>query len=434
MKVLRRLSAIILLTLSFSSLALSQSLPVTAPDEVGISTERLDRLSGVMQSYVDADRIAGGAGIIMRNGKVVYHHAFGKADRETGKTMNTDNIFRIASMTKAITSLAVMMLYEEGHFLLDDPISRYIPAFDRKMKVLVPSNSEDKSYELEPVNQPITIRHLLTHTSGITYGFMGQEHIAQIYKESGISDGLIETEGTIGEMVKKLASLPLIKQPGEAWQYGLSTDVLGYLVEVVSEQPLDEFFRERIFEPLNMHDTYFFIPEDKLHRLASVYTPAEDGGIEKLSSERVELGPVLFSTTYHYKGPETYFSGGAGLVSTTTDYARFLQMLLNGGILDGTRILSPKTIELMTSNQIGDLNIGNPGMKFGLGFSIDAGPGTSGQIGSPGIYAWGGFFNTTYWVDPVENIVAILMTQQFPNNNVDILDKFRVMTYQAVVE
>lgn len=434
MKMFHRLFAIVIFTLSFSSHALAQSLPVTTPEEVGLSSDRLDRISTVMQSYVDENRIAGGAGIIMRNGKVAYHHAFGMADREAGKSMETDNIFRIASMSKAITSLAVMMLYEEGHFLLDDPVSRYIPAFDREMEVLVPGDSEKTPYELEPAREPITIRHLLTHTSGITYGFIGQDHIADIYKESGISDGLIETKGEIGDMVKKLASLPLIKQPGEAWQYGLSTDVLGYLVEIVSDKPLDRFFRERIFDPLNMHDSYFYIPENKLQRLASVYTPTDNGDIEKLSSKRVETGPVLFSTTYNYNGPGTYFSGGAGLVSTTTDYARFLQMLLNGGILDGTRILSPKTIELMTSNQIGELDIGNPGMKFGLGFSIDSGPGYSGQIGSPGIYAWGGFFNTTYWVDPEENIVAVFMTQQYPNNDVDILDKFRVMTYQAVVE
>ena len=436
MKNFRRLCSALVLLLLITTAGWSQSLTAAAPEEVGMSSERLDRLTAAMQHYADEGRIAGGAGIIVRNGKVAYHQAFGNADVEKGVAMRTDHIFRIASMTKAVTSVAVMILFEEGHFLLDDPVAKYLPAFDREMMVLVdledPASGE-RSYRLEPANRPITIRHLLNHTSGITYGFFGQEHIAEIYEDSGISDGLIQTEGTIGEMVQKLAQQPLAVQPGEEWQYGLSTDVLGRLVEVVSGMPLDRFFRERIFIPLGMRDSHFFLPDDKVSRLAPVYTPNGRGGIERLSTDSVMIGHALFSTTYHYRGPRTYYSGGAGLVSTTTDYARFLQMLLNGGVLEGARLLSPKTVQLMTSNQIGDLNLGT-GVKFTLGFALDLGPGHSGNIGSRGVYSWGGFFNTRFWVDPREELVGVIMTQRYPNNDVDILSKFRVMMYQSIVE
>lgn len=423
-------------------MAWSRPLPNATPEEVGLSSERLARLSNVMQAYVEDGRVAGGVAMILRQGQVAYHHAFGMADREAATPMQTDTLFRIASMSKAITSLAVMMLFEEGHFLLDDPISRYLPEFDREMEILVTrkgqgegNEEESEPYRLEKARKPITIRHLLTHTSGLTYGFLGQEHISGLYEQAGISDGLIQTGGTIGEMVEKLAAQPLVNQPGEAWQYGLSTDVLGHLVEVVSGLPLDQYFREYIFKPLEMRDTHFFLSQDKVQRLATVYTPDDEGGIRPLDTDSMKIDSALFSTTFHYKGPRSYFSGGAGLASTSGDYARFLQMLLNGGELDGVRLLSPKTVQLMTSNQLGERNVpGLPGIKFSLGFSIDLGPGQSGQIGSEGLYSWGGFFNTVYWVDPAEDLIAVLMTQRYPNNDVDILGKFRVMTYQAVVE
>lgn len=416
----------------------SRDLPNATPEEVGLSSDRLARLSAVMQDYVESERVAGGVAIILRQGQVAYHHAFGMADREAGAPMQTDTIFRIASMTKAVTSLAVMMLFEQGHFMLDDRVSRYLPEFDREMKVMVrneEAGDDGEPYTLEPARDPITIRHLLTHTSGLTYGFHGQKYIAGIYEQAGVSDGLVQTEGTIGEMVEKLVAQPLVNQPGKAWQYGLSTDVLGYLVEVVSGMPLDQYFREYILQPLQMQDTHFFLPADKVARLATVYTPDDEGGIKALDSDGITMGSALFSTTYHHRGPRTYFSGGAGLVSTSGDYARFLQMLLNGGELDGVRLLSPKTVQLMTSNQLRELKVSNlPGIGFSLGFSVDLGPDQSGQIGSEGLYSWGGFFNTGYWVDPIENLVAVLMTQRFPNDDSDILGKFRVMTYQAVVE
>lgn len=425
----------LLFLLVFAPTVAAQELETAAPEDVGLSSERLDRLTAVLQSYVDDGRVAGGVALLMRHGAVAYLQPFGWADREAGVPMQRDTIFRIASMTKPVTSVAVMILYEEGKLLLDDPVSKYIPAF-KDMTVLIPDPNASASgapYRLAPADRPITIRHLLTHTSGITYGFLGQKPIADMYKKAGISDGLAQTEGTIGEMAQKLARQPLVAQPGETFQYGLSTDVLGHLVEVVSGQTLDAFFRERIFEPVGMKDTHFFLPPQKRARLAAVYTPKPDGGIEKLGEGRIEMGPVVFSTSYPYSGPKTYFSGGAGLVSTAEDYARFLLMLLNGGFLYDAPLLSRKTVELMTVNQIGEMNLSR-GVKFGLGFSVDLGPDQSGQIGSYGVYGWGGFFNTRFWVDPEEYFIGVIMTQRYPSGDVDILDKFRVMAYQAVVD
>ena len=349
--------------------------------------------------------------------------------------MENDAIYRIASMTKAITSVALMMLYEEGKFLLDDPVSKYIPEF-KDPKVLIvyrPEDSRFQSYTLEPAKSEITIRQLLTHTSGISYGFWGRPYIAEMYRKAGISDGLVQTDGTIGDMVKKLAKMPLISQPGEVWHYGLSLDVAGYLVEYFSGQTLQDFFHERIFAPLGMKDTYFFLPQDKIKRLTQVYVPKEGGGIAKLPEEIQTEGDTIYSTSYHYKGPQTYFSGGAGLVSTADDYYRFLQMMLNRGELNGHRLLGRKTVELMTVNQIGDLKTFTKGYKFGLGFAVHQGPEYSGRIGSAGEYRWGGFFNTGFWVDPEEDLICIVMTQT-RRILTDIQDKFRVMSYQAIVD
>ena len=410
----------------------AQGLSRAEPEQVGLSSERLERIRPVMQSYIDDKALAGSLLLIARHGKVAYLESFGAMDREQGKPMREDVIFRIASMTKAITSVAVMMLYEEGRFLLEDPISKYIPAFEEP-KVLVPNAGMDAGYELVPAKREITIRDLLRHTSGISYGFWGREHLHELYVEAGISDGLTQTEGTMGEMVEKLAALPLIGQPGEVWEYGLNTDVLGYLVEVVSGKSLDAFFRERIFAPLKMSDTHFFLPEDKLARLAAVYRPG-DKGIERLPETEQTVLTAVFSTSFHYSGPRTFFSGGAGLVSTIGDYTRFLQMLLNEGELEGTRLLSRKTVEMMTVNHIGDLDTLDPGRAFSLGFSVHNGPGVSGRIDSTGTYAWGGFFYTDYWVDPEEQLVGVFMAQLYPWNGLDAQDKFRVLSYQSIAD
>jgi len=345
--------------------------------------------------------------------------------------MQANTIFRIASMTKPITSAAVMMLYEEGHFLLSDPVSKYIPDF-KESQVLVPSSSGE-GYTTEPAKAEITIRQLLSHTSGISYLFMGQEHIAELYRKAGISDGLVQTEGTIGDNVRRLAGLPLFSQPGEAWEYGLSVDVLGYFIEVISGMSLAEFFRERIFKPLRMEDSYFYLPEDKISRLAALYRPVPEGGLDEFPETPVKFGYLVMSSTYHYSGPRTYYSGGGGLVSTASDYARFLQMMLNGGELDGVRLLSRKTVESITTSHIGDLGIWG-GSKFGLGFGIYPGPGDSGTLNSAGSYNWGGIFNTGFGVDPREEFISIIMTQLYPNDQSDITDKFSVLAYQAIVD
>ena len=427
-----------LLTLTVLLLAACQNantpqvdLPATKPEKVGLSSKRLERIDKVMQQYVDEGRIAGAVTLVARRGKVAHLGTYGMADIEAGKPMQANTIFRIASMTKPITSAAVMLLYEEGHFLLSDPISQYIPEF-KDPQVLVPSSAGD-GYTTVPAKAEITIRQLLSHTSGISYLFMGREHIAELYRKAGISDGLIQTEGTIGDNVKRLAGLPLFSQPGEAWEYGLSVDVLGYFVEVISGMSLAEFFRERIFKPLRMEDTYFYLPEDKISRLASLYRPVPEGGLDEFPETPVEFGYLVMSSTYHYSGPRTYYSGGGGLVSTASDYARFLQMMLNGGELDGVRLLSRKTVESITTSHIGSFSIWG-GNKFGLGFGIYPGPGESGTLNSAGSYNWGGIFNTGFGVDPREEFISIIMTQLYPNDQSDITAKFPVLAYQAIVD
>ena len=418
--------------LLFSLPAWSQALPHAEPEQVGMSSERLQRIAPVMQSYIDDGKLAGSLVLLARRGKVTYLESFGAMDREKDKAMQEDVIFRIASMTKAVTSVAAMMMYEEGRLLLTDPISKYIPAF-KEPKVLVPNAELEAGYELVPAKREITVRDLLAHTSGITYGFWGREHFHELYMEAGISDGLTQTEGTMGEMVERLAALPLTGQPGEVWEYGLNTDVLGHLVEVVSGQSLDAFFRERILTPLKLTDTHFFLPEDKLPRLAAVYRPGEQG-VERVPETEQKVLTAIFSPSVNYSGPRTFFSGGGGLVSTISDYTRFLQMLLNEGELGGVRLLSRKTVEMMTVNHIGDLEILTPGHGFSLGFAVHKGPGESGRIHSAGTYEWGGFYFTDYWVDPDEQLIGVFMAQLYPWDGLDAHDKFRVLSYQAIAD
>ncbi|MFC1554125.1 serine hydrolase domain-containing protein [candidate division KSB1 bacterium] len=438
------LSHFLLLFLLIPSVS-GQGLPKASPEELGLSPDRLERISIYMQDCVDKQLIPGVVTLVARHGKVAYLESFGMMDIETGTPMTNDAIFRICSMTKTITSVAIMMLYEEGHFLLTDPISKYIPEFNEP-KVLV--EISPGTSELVAANREITIQDLLTHTSGLTYKFMGIEPFAELYEKAGIKDGLSSNTETIGEMVEKLAKLPLMHHPGEAWNYSLSVDVLGRLIEVVSDKTLEDYFHEYIFKPLNMQDTYFYLPEEKVPRLASVYFPNKQGGLDKIddmqveypsifvTSERVESGHLEFSTTYPYSTSRSYFSGGGGLSSTISDYSSFLQMLLNGGALDGTRLLGRKTVEFMKTNHTGDLKVGfgPDGYNFGLGFMIHSDPGSSGQIGSKGDYGWSGFFYTWFVVDPVEDMTFIMMTQMFPCFHLDIHEKFRVLAYQSIVD
>jgi len=418
------------LWLWFVSTSLGQRLPKISLEETGLSSSRLDRIRQITQEHIDRNQIAGAVMLIARKGKIAYLESFGMMDREAGKKMRNDAIFRIASMTKSVTSVAVMMLYGEGRFLLNDPISKYIPEF-KNMQVIAPAVHKDSSFTLIPAKSEITIRQLLTHTSGISYRFLGVEPLASLYKKAGISDGLSQTEGALAENIKRLAKLPLLHHPGEKYSYGLSTDVLGFLIEVVSGTTLDEFFRKRIFAPLKMQDTHFFLPEAKLPQLAAVYTQSPAGGITRLRDEPVESGYVVYSSTYHYRGPQTYFSGGAGLVSTISDYARFLQMLLNGGELDGARLLDRKTVELMTTNHVGDLR-GPSG--YGFGFAITRDVSQSGTHGSVGSYRYSGFFYTEFIVDPKEQLIAIFMAQLYPTGGLTLGEKFLVLAYQAIAD
>lgn len=402
----------------------AQGLVMADAKTVGLSALRLSHIDTIMNGYVAAAKMPGMVALVARHGKVAYYKSFGKMNVEANKPMTKDAIFRIASMTKAITTVGVMMLYEEGRFLLSDPVSKYIPAFKNPV-VVIKSPTSDSSI-LVAAKSEITIRELLNHTSGITYGDALQ---APYYKQAAMTVGLTPTKGTIKEKVLALAKLPLLSQPGEEFHYGMSIDVLGYFIEVISHKTLDQFLRERIFVPLNMRDTYFSLPQEKAPRLATLY---------KMSRDSVMMKATGY---FPYPSPQNYFSGGAGLLSTASDYARFAQMLLNKGQLEGKRLLSRKTIELMTSNSIGDLYIFNPfkhngimGDKFGYGFGIRTERGVYDELESPGSFGWDGAFYTRFWIDPKEDMFGIFMSQMDANWDENLIGKFKVMVTQAIAD
>lgn len=407
-----------------SKLQLSPS----SPESVGMSSVRLKRIDENVQGWINSGKTNGCVVLISRNGKIVYHKAFGYNDTEKKETLRTNHIFRIASQTKAITSVAVMMLYEEGKFLLDEPVSKYIPEMEGQ-QVLDKFNKTDSTFTTVPAKSQVTIRQLLTHTSGIGYAQIGSEEANAIFAKAGITAGIgVEKGRLLSTDMKKLAKLPLLHQPGEKWTYGLNTDLLGYLVEVVSGQSLDRFFRERIFEPLEMNDTYFYLPREKYNRLANLFDEKE--GKLELAPARIEQNGI-FITPYP-KTEGTYFSGGAGLSSTALDYAIFLQMMLNEGELNGKRLLSRNTVRMMTMNQIGDIHFGDN--KFGLGFAITTDKGSAILPTPEGVFAWGGAFATTYWADPKEKLIGIIYRQMWHHSNGDAPDKFKVLTYQSIID
>jgi CubicO group peptidase (beta-lactamase class C family) len=397
-------------------------LPRVRPEIVGLSTERLDRIGTVMQKYVDEGRLGGVVTLVARAGKVAYLQANGRLDPATGAPMPVDGIFRIASQTKAVTSVAVMILFEEGKILLGDPVSKYIPEF-RATTVAVPEASKKgPGYTIVPAKRQITIRDLLTHTSGISYG---DGPAKDLYKQAGIQGWfLADRPEPVGAYIKKLAGLPFDAQPGEKFIYGYNTDVLGYLVEVVSGMSLADFFRTRITEPLAMADTSFFLPAEKTGRLSVVYGIGKDGKAEVVSDPK---------DVCYVKGPRVCYAGGAGLLSTAEDYARLLLMLQSGGEWGGVHILSPKSVELMTVDHCGPLYT-SPGNGFGLGFWVTKELGRNGEPGSVGAFGWGGAYHTTYWVDPAEKLVAVFMTQLLPATGSDAQAKFKALVYQSIVE
>lgn len=399
---------------------------VTSPQSVGMSEERLSRIDKVIETAIADGDIPGAVALVARRGKIVYWKAFGVADQQSGRPFKTDDIFRIASQTKAITATAVMMLWEEGHFRLDEPISRYIPEF-KNPQILDQFSAEDTSYTTIAAEKEITIRHLLTHTSGIGYGKIDRdERIKLIYEKAGIID-LFTTENiSVGESVRKLAKLPLHFNPGESYIYGEGLDVLGYFVEIISGMPFDEFLRERIFEPLGMDDTWFYLPENKAGRLVPVQHKPDDGDWEHYPA-------TFYDTDYPIKGARRFFSGGAGLSSTAWDYALFLQMYLNNGELNGTRLLSRTTIRSMMGNQIGDFWGEKGGSHYGLAFGVITPWGQdSGGNGSTGTFSWGGYFNTQYFADPEEEVIGILLKQTQGTRTDKTGWQFRLLVGQAI--
>lgn len=411
-------------TAQTKSVKKSPPLSEATPESVGMSSERLARIDAMCADAVANGDVPGVVALVARKGKIVYYKAFGKADNSANRDLKRDDIFRIASQSKAITSTAVMMLWEAGKFQLDDPISKYIPEF-KNPQVLKSFQYRDTSYTTVPAAKEITIRHLLTHTSGIGYGVIdGDERIKMIYHKAGITD-LFTTENiSIGESVRKLAKLPLHHNPGEKFTYSEGLDVLGYFIEVISGMPFDEFLRKHLFDPLGMNDTWFYLPSDKAGRLVAVQKP-ENG-------KWVRYPVTFYDTDYPIKGAKRFFSGGAGLSSTAKDYATFLQMYLNGGELNGVRILSRTTIEAMMGNQTGDL-YGGGNEHYGLAFGVLTEKGQAlGGRGSEGTFVWGGYFNTQYFADPKEGIIGVIMkqTQGSPNDKTGWM--FKQLVGQAV--
>jgi CubicO group peptidase (beta-lactamase class C family) len=405
--------------------ALAQSAPLTKPEDVGVSTERLARIHASMQRYVDRREVAGVVTLVARRGHVIQLDAVGYRDAESKAAMTDDTIFRIASMTKPIASVALMMLFEDGHFLLSDPVGKWLPEF-ADMKVVQPAPPGERvetPFATVPAKRPITIKHLLTHTAGLPNAYRGwtQPEYLKITARQ-------KADETMADVLGRVSKLPLNFQPGDAWEYGPATDVVGRLVEVMSGQTLDEYFRKRIFEPLGMRDTYFYLPAAKANRFAALYRPGSD--------KKIQLAEAPGPESRWIKEPHVYFSGAGGLVSTASDYFRFQQMMLNGGELDGARLLGRKTVELMTTNHTRDLPIWltGPGYGFGLGYSVVRDTGEAGLPASVGTFGWGGAFCTYFWVDPKEEMVGILMAQVRPYTHLNIRQEFQVLACQAIVD
>ena len=404
----------------------SQVLKPANPESAGMSSERLKRIDKVLQEYVDKKWIAGGSAIIARDGKIVYYKAIGYDDTKKKALLKRDAIFRIASQTKAITSVAVMMLYEEGKLLLTDPVSRYIPEY-KNQRVLDIFKEADTTYTTVPAKRDVTIHDLLTHTSGIGYAQIGSKEANAIYAKNGIVSGIGVGKLLLADKMKKLGSLPLMHHPGDQWTYGLNTDLLGYLVEIISGMSLDNFFRKKIFEPLGMKDSYFYLPKEKYNRLATLYS--EDSLKQVVKAADVFDINGVFTSNYPATAG-TYFSGGGGMSSTALDYAIFMQMLLNGGQYNGKRILSHSSVTMMTVSQYDKISW--PDDKMGLGFRIHTEKSLASSPLSPGSYEWGGMFSSSYWIDPKEKIVAQLFLNQYPQSHGEIHDKFKTLVYSAI--
>ncbi len=417
---LRRLLLVLLFAL-LAGAAQASELVREKPAALGFSEDRLERIRGVLREHVAEGRIAGAVVLLARRGKIGFFESFGDRDRERDEPMSDDTLFQIASMSKPITSVAVMLLYEQGHFLLDDPVSRYLPELGGLEVAAVAQEAEGEPTELVtvPAQREMTIQDLLRHTSGFTYGFFSDSPVDKLYLERGV----LVRDATIADTVSQLGALPLKHQPGSTWEYSISIDVLGRLVEVVSGLPFDRFLKEQIFDPLGMTDTGFHVAESTMPRLAANY---------QWKDER--LVPAEASSRESFESPTTYFSGGGGLVSTAADYYRFCQMLLNGGELGGRRLLARKTVEWMTSDHLGDIVLPRrPGYGFGLGFAVRKELGLAALPGTLGEFNWGGAYGTSFWIDPSEDFIGIFMIQLRPSPRA-YRWQFKGLAYQAIVD
>lgn len=416
---------ILLLLIAFSAeISIAQTLSVASPESVGFSADRLKKIDANMNEWVKNGWMNGAVGMIVRNGKIVYYNAAGYNDISTKSALPKDDIFRIASQTKAITSVAIMMLYEDGKLLLDDPVSKYIPAFAHE-QVIDKFNAADTTFTTVAAKRDVTIRDLLTHTSGIDYAQIGSDEARAMYAKNNITAGLDVFEDKLSDAMNRLGKLPLLFQPGTQWRYGLNIDLLGAIVEVCSGMSLDEYFSKKIFVPLGMKDTYFNVPQEKANRLVNLYLEDSTGKLVKADTNAV-LG---LHANYPLR-KKTYFSGGGGLSSTIYDYAVFLQMLLNGGTYNGVRILSRNSVRMMTINQIGDIDFGNN--KFGLGFALVTEKSAGVSLAQVGTFSWGGAFATSYWADPKEKMIVLFYRQLWGTTHGDLADKFKVLAYQAL--
>lgn len=413
-------SALILTALWAPVGAVAQELPTASPEDVGMSSERLERLTDALQQYVEDDRLPGAVAMVLRDGHVVYHEAVGNQDIEAGAPMRGDAIFRIASQTKALVSVAIMMLQEDGALLISDRVSAHLPSFEA---TTVAEATED-GYDVVPAQRPITIRDLLTHTAGIGYG---SGPGAEAWRDAEITGWYFaHRDEPVRETIDRMPELPFQAHPGTRFVYGYNTDILGAVVEAASGMSLNDFLQARILTPLGMRDTHFYLPSGKEARLATVYNLTDE-------LRRAPTGPGMTTQGQYVSGPRVSFSGGAGLLSTARDYGRFLQMLLDGGELDGVRILSPSSVALMTRNHIGAL-YQSPGMGFGLGFSVRLDVGAAGVPGSVGEFGWGGAYHSTYWVDPVEDLVVLYFTQVIPATGLDDHARLRALVYSSIME
>ncbi len=404
----------------------AQSFSRVSPEDAGFCPERLERLTHTLHSYLDQQRLSGGVTLVLHDGRALYFEAFGKRDTATETPMSEDALFRIASQTKAIVSVGVMILQEKGKLLISDPIGNYLPEYmNTTVAERTGSAADPSEYKVYPARRPITIRDLLTHTAGIGYGY---GPAADLWKEAGIQGWYFsDRDEPIRETVRRMASLPFDAHPDEKFIYGYATDILGALIEEASGKPLDVFLKEELFHPLGMHNTWFYVPREEAHRLATVYSATEDRTITRAPDTSGPVGQGHF-----VDGPRMSFSGGAGLVSTAADYARFLQMMLNEGVLDGVRILSPKTVALITSNHLDGITF-QPGLGMGLGFDVVLDIGIRGVPGSVGDFGWGGAYHTTYWVSPKDQLVVVFFTQLIPARGSDIHGKLRTLLYQAQI-